>query len=308
MQHPVKTVPPTGAIILEYRNPEIPEGINTTETHPLKELIFLLAVVTAGAITITATLSMMIDWTADTIPFEFETALSQPLEAQLKSEPNEVDRYLQQLADSISPYMDLPGDVKIHVHYVNKDTVNAMATLGGHVIIYRGMLERLPDENTLVMLLGHEIAHIKLRHPIKALGKGIIISLALSAIMGQSSDSVVNVITDTSMLTLLSFSRDQEQASDEEGIKALNAFYGHVHGATELFEILQQAHQQNAIDIPQLLRSHPDTESRIERLNEIADTQGWTRHGATKAIPEKILRIIAGDKQRMSREVNLSTP
>lgn len=240
---------------------------------------------------------MMIDWTADTIPFEFETAISQPFAEQLKSEPNEVDRYLQQLADSIVPHMDLPDDVKIHAHYVNEDTVNAIATLGGHVMIYRGLLERLPDENTLVMLLGHEIAHIKLRHPIKALGKGIIISLALSAIMGQSADSVANVITDTSMLTLLSFSRDQEQTSDEEGIKALNAFYGHVHGATELFEILQQVQQQEEIDIPQLLSSHPATEDRIGQLNEITDTQGWNKHGSPKTIPAEILKIIAAQKK-----------
>lgn len=52
-----------------------------------------------------------------------------------------------------------------------------MATPGGHVIIYRGLLEKIPNENTLVMLLGHEIGHIKLRHPVKALGKGVVIGL-----------------------------------------------------------------------------------------------------------------------------------
>ena len=246
---------------------------------------------------------MLIDWTADIIPFEFETALSRPFAEQLKSEPDEVDRYLQQLADSISPYMDLPQDVEIHVHYVNEDTVNAMATLGGHVMIYRGLLERLPNENTLVMLLGHEIGHIKRRHPVRALGKGIVISLVMSAIMGQSSDAAASIITDTNALTMLSFSRDQEQTSDEEGIKVLNAFYGHVQGATELFEILRQAQQHEGIDIPQLLSSHPDTEDRIRQLNRIAETQGWTLQGTSKPIPEQILRIITADKQRMSNDV-----
>jgi predicted Zn-dependent protease len=246
---------------------------------------------------------MLIDWTADIIPFEFEKALSRPFAEQLKSEPDEVDRYLQQLADSISPYMDLPQDVEIHVHYVNEDTVNAMATLGGHVMIYRGLLERLPNENTLVMLLGHEIGHIKRRHPVRALGKGIVISLVMSAIMGQSSDAAASIITDTSALTMLSFSRDQEQTSDEEGIKVLNAFYGHVQGATELFEILRQAQQHEGIDIPQLLSSHPDTEDRIRQLNRIAETQGWILQGTSKPIPEQILRIITADKQRMSNDV-----
>lgn len=262
----------------------------------------------AAVIAITVAMSIIVDWTADAIPFEFEKVLSQPLVEQLNDERNEVDHYLQQLADSISPHMNLPEDVEINVHYVNAETVNAMATLGGHVLIYRGLLERLPDENTLVMLLGHEIAHVKSRHPVKALGKGIVISLVLSAIIGQSSDSVANVVTDTSALTMLSFSRDQEQASDEAGINALNAYYGHVHGATELFEILQQVHEHDGIDVPQLLSSHPDTENRIRQLNKIADTQGWTKQGTPKAIPEKIRKIIAADKKRLSREVKQSAP
>jgi predicted Zn-dependent protease len=247
-------------------------------------------------------MSIVIDWTAQYIPFEFETAISQPFAEQLKSEPNDVDRYLQQLADDISATIDLPEDVKIHVHYVNDDTVNAMATLGGHVMVYRGLLERLPDENTLVMLLGHEMAHVKLRHPVRALGKGIVISLVMSVIMGQSSDAAASIITDTSALTMLSFSRNQEQTSDEVGIKVLHALYGHVQGATELFEILRQAQQHEGIDIPQMLSSHPDTEDRIRQLNRIAETQGWTRQGTSKPLPEQILRIMTADKQRNSHD------
>jgi len=246
---------------------------------------------------ITACLTIFVEWTARYIPFEFETALSQPFAEQLNYEVNEVDKYLQQLADKIIPYMDLPADVEIHLHYVNEDTVNAMATLGGHIIIYRGLLEQLPDENTLVMLLGHEIGHVKLRHPVQALGKDVVISLVMSAVLGQSSDSVANVITDTSTLTLLSYNRGQEQESDEEGIKLLNAYYGGVEGAAALFEILEQAQQKEGIDIPQFLSSHPDTRNRVEHLNELAKTQGWTQQRKRDPIPGYILKKMAADKQ-----------
>ena len=252
-------------------------------------------------IIITAFLAIFVEWTAQYIPFEFETALSQPVAEKLNNETNEVDKYLQQLADKIIPYMDLPENTEIHVHYVNEDTVNAMATLGGHVMIYRGLLEQLPDESTLVMLLGHEIGHVKLRHPVKALGKGVVISLVLSTILGQSSDSVANVITDTSMLTMLSFNRDQEQDSDEEGIKVLNAYYGGVQGATKLFEILEKAHQEKGFDVPQFLSSHPDTKTRKNHLNEIAQAQGWIQQGNPEPIPGYILKKIAADKQQMEQ-------
>jgi len=198
--------------------------------------------------------------------------------------------------------MDLLENVEIKVHYVNEDVVNAMATLGGHVMIYRGLLEQVPDENTLVMLLGHEIGHVKFRHPVKALGKGVVIGLVLSSILGQSSDSVANVITDTSMLTMLSFNREQEQDSDVEGIKVLNAYYGHVQGATELFEILEKEHEEKGIDVPQFLSSHPDTESRISHLNELAQAQGWIQQGKPRPIPRYILKRIAADKEQAKQE------
>ena len=193
--------------------------------------------------------------------------------------------------------MDLPEGVSIKLHYVNDDVVNAMATLGGHVLVYRGLLEKLPHENALVMLLGHEIGHVKMRHPVKALGKGVIISLLLSAVLGESSDAVANVISESSMLTMLSFSRDQEQDSDDEGIQLLNSYYGHVQGATSLFEVLKHENEDKSFHVPQFLSSHPDTQYRIKYLTELAEQKHWTKQGDVELMPEHILQILADDKK-----------
>ena len=225
-----------------------------------------------------------------------ESSISQSLAIKLNDESNEVDEYLQTVADKIIPHMDLPEDMKITVHYVDEGLVNAMATLGGHVMIYRGLLEKLPNENSLVMLLGHEIGHVKLRHPVKALGKGVVIGLVLSTVLGQSSDSVANMLTGTSMITMLSFNREQEQASDDEGIKVLNAYYSHVQSSTDLFEILKKEHMENDLDIPQFLSSHPDTENRIDYLNEMAQTQHWVKQGETWSLPDYIVKKLADDR------------
>jgi len=242
-------------------------------------------------------LAVSVDWLAEYIPFKIETSISQSFAKKLNDESNEVDEYLQRLANKIIPYMGLPEDMIISVHYVDEDVVNAMATLGGHVMIYRGLLEKIPNENTLVMLLGHEIGHVKLRHPVKALGKGVIIGLVLSTVLGQSSDSVANVLTDTSMMTMLSFNREQEQESDDEGITVMNAYYNHVQSSTELFEILNNEHQENGMNVPQFLSSHPDTEHRIQHLNELAQTQHWIQQGTIRPIPDTIRKKLAEDKQ-----------
>ena len=282
---------------MRYRNPEIPEGINTTVTNPLKEFVLLTSAVIAGVIILTVTLALFVESTAGFIPFEFEEAISQQVVDKINTQNNEVDDYLQGLADQISPFMNLSDGVKVKLHYVNDDVVNAMATLGGHILVYRGLLEKLPHENALVMLLGHEMGHVKMRHPVKALGKGVIISLLLSFVLGESADAVANVISESSMLTMLSFNREQEQDSDDEGIQVLNSYYGHVQGATSLFEVLKHENEDKYFHVPQFLSSHPDTQYRIKYLKELAEEKHWNQQGEIHFMPEHILQILADDKK-----------
>ena len=49
--------------------------------------------------------------------------------------------------------MDLPKDMSITVHYSTDKTVNAMATLVGNIIIFQGLIDVLPNENALAMVM-----------------------------------------------------------------------------------------------------------------------------------------------------------
>jgi predicted Zn-dependent protease len=284
---------------VKYSNPKIPEGINTTETHPLKEFMFLLSVVLTGVLVITVILTLTIDWTAKYIPFSFEQAMVSSGDEIFDNERNEVDDYLQSLTDKIITSAELPEDFSITVHYVDEDVVNAGATLGGNIMVYRGLLEKIPDENTLVMLLGHEIGHVKLRHPVQALGKGVVIGMVLAAVLGQSSDSVAKLMSDTSMVAMLSFSREQEEDSDEEGLKILNNYYGHTRGSTTLFEIFKDEEATNdGYDRSEFLSSHPLTENRILHIREFTSDHQWAVRGEMKQIPAHIIKKLAFDKEQ----------
>ena len=261
--------------------------------------------VLAGVISITIILTLTIDWTAKYIPFSFEQALVSSSDEIFDNERNEVDDYLQSLTDKIITSAELPDDFSITVHYVDEDTVNAGATLGGNILVYRGLLEKIPDENTLVMLLGHEIGHVKLRHPVQALGKGVAIGMVLAAALGQSSDSVASLMSDTSMIAVLSFSREQEEDSDEEGLKILNSYYGHTQGSTTLFEILKNEEATNdGYKESEFLSSHPLTENRIQHIKEITSIQQWTIRGEMRAIPVNIRKKLAYDKEQENADSN----
>lgn len=201
-----------------------------------------------------------------------------------------IPAYLQNMADDLSQKMQLPDDINITVTVVKSDVINAFATLGGNIVFFTGLLKTLPNENTLAMVMAHEIAHIKLRHPLRALGRGVVVGLAVATLAGAGSNSIIDdFIGSTGLLTALRFTRDQEGAADELAVVALVGRYGHAGGSTQLFEILSKEHGGSNGKIPEFFSTHPLNQKRIVAIEAQAHQNHWPINGRAHAIPKSIL-------------------
>jgi predicted Zn-dependent protease len=181
---------------------------------------------------------------------------------------------LQQLADRLGAALNLPAEMKLTLHYSNDMTVNAYATLGGHIVVYRGLLSRVTSENALAAVLAHEIAHVRHRHPAAAAGRGIAIGLVITLLSSAVGNSVAERIMGTAgMGVLLNYSREQETAADEDALRAVAQIYGHLGGAADLFETLKQSHPGSEGGF-EIFRSHPFSDRRIEHVREFAARNG----------------------------------
>jgi len=279
---------------MEYSNPKIPEGINTTVENPLKEF-FILSVGVLGIIFFAVImLSLAAEKLAIYIPFNIEQDLIPEMWAQAEPETeSEISKrtreYLQSLSDQLADHMQLPEEMEITVHYIEGDTVNAFATIGGHIFIYQGLLDELESENALAMVIAHEVAHIFHRHPIIAMGRGVVIGLLLSAISGASGDLFVGqIVSETGMIALLNFTRDQEREADITALTAVNGLYHHVAGTNDLFRVLMAAHDLESIEPPLFLSTHPLTQDRIDDLTQYAHGQGWTTEATLAPFPQEL--------------------
>lgn len=187
--------------------------------------------------------------------------------------------------------MDLPDGMNIKVSVIDSDVVNAFATLDGNVVFFTGLLNVIPDENTLAMVMAHEIAHIKLRHPLRALGRGVVVGIAIATITGLSgNDIVAGFIGNTSLLTALSFNRDQESAADKLAVAALVNHYGHAGGATQLFEVFDKVSEKSKDIVPEFFATHPLNQNRTESIEEQAHRNGWNLHGKLGDLPAPIIK------------------
>lgn len=279
---------------MEYSNPKIPEGINTTVEHPLKEF-FILSIGVLGIIFFAVIVfSLAAEKLAIYIPFKMEQDLIPEMWAQAKPETESetskrTREYLQSLSDRLADHMQLPEEMEITVHYIEGDTVNAFATIGGHIFIYQGLLDELESENALAMVIAHEVAHIFHRHPIIAMGRGVVIGLLLSAISGASGDLFVGqIVSETGMIALLNFTRDQEREADITALTAVNGLYHHVAGTNGLFRVLMAAHDLDSIEPPLFLSTHPLTQDRIDDLTQYAHGQGWATEATLAPFPQEL--------------------
>lgn len=257
----------------EYENPVVPEGINVSPVHPLKDFLVLVLGVTGVIMVVTLALALLAGYLVRFVPFAQEQALVSGVTSRwfkASQDPLHQRRqvWLQGLAERLVPAMDLPPDMNITVHYVSSDTVNAMATLGGHVVVFQGLLEVMPNENALAMVMAHEIAHIRHRHPIVAMGRGFTVALALSTLAGVGDGLMQQWAGSMGMVPVLSFSRAQETEADATALEALQQIYGHVEAAGALFE--HAAAETPLLSLPTLLSTHPEHEERIRRIQDFA--------------------------------------
>ena len=280
---------------MEYSNPKIPEGINTSKTNPLKEFAVLTGGVVLIVFTVLAILIVLVDFFADKIPFDWEKEI--PVERVLGAKGSSpLPDYIDTLSQKVINNMQLPAGMPITVHYVNDSTVNAFATLGGHIVIYRGLLEKLSYEDELAAVIAHEVAHIKYRHPILGASHGLVVGLVLSVISSASDEVVSGLLGSTSMITVMKFSRDYEYQADEDAIELLVKLYGHAGGALGLFDIFKA--NGGAITPVEFINTHPLTENRISRTRSIVTEKQLTNQVEMKAFTEEFKAWLASEKSK----------
>ncbi len=232
------------------------------------------------------------------LPFSAEKQFVRPYETfarflnddEVSIEEQTIEYYLQTMVDNLAGDLAVPDDYILTVHYLVSDTVNAFATVGGHIFVFRGLLEAMPDENSLAMVLAHEIAHIKHRDPVISLGRGLAIQMIYSFVTGDYSRKV-DLVGYGSEIGLLYFSREQERASDIAAIEAIQKRYGHVEGYDRVFLIMDEMLEGREDDSPEWLSTHPELKQRIADLAAYAEENGW-RRGDAIAMPEEVLAAV----------------
>lgn len=272
----------------DYANPPVPNEVNVSEKTPLADFFRLSIGLALLVVVITGSVFFIARWYAPKIPFAREVALVDRIRPIKEKDVTECQREgeaaLQTLADALAKHMDLPPEMRVRVRFSDSGANNAYASLGGRIVILRGLLNHVESENALAMVLAHEIAHIKARDPLVSMSGGVAVALLFSSLIGGSDGGVV--LGAAMGMTQMRFSRAQESLADREALAAVQRYYGHTRGADEFFNAIVKETSQD-MEPPAFLSTHPASPDRIAAIRATMSPNA----PEPKPLPEALLRL-----------------
>jgi Zn-dependent protease with chaperone function len=156
----------------------------------------------------------------------------------------------------------------------DSEEINAFAYPGGTIVVLSGTFEKLESLNGLAYVLAHELAHFKHRDHLRAMGRGVVL-VALSTFLGGANSNLAGILTPFGSLESAQFSQARERAADATALEVLNCHYGHVGGATELFEAIAGPADNLGFPLTHYFSSHPEALLRIDAINVLIRSQGY---------------------------------
>ena len=214
----------------------------------------------------------------DETEMEFGDALAArmfPLQGSLSTDT----AYVIQVGNAVARGVKRPKIV-YRFRVIDSPQVNAFALPGGHVFVYSGLLRVLRDESQLAAILGHEIAHVDLRHCVERFQYELKMKeLRLPGEGGALADAVRRAGS-------IAYAPYQEYEADAQGqLLAAQAGYDPAGGSNAmaaLIEALEPPVAARAAGSPvgeaagaavqglsDFFRSHPRTDERMRRLRQV---------------------------------------
>lgn len=197
-----------------------------------------------------------------------------------------------------------------HFYVVDDTVMNAFAVPGGHIFVYRGLIERAGSMSEFAGVLGHEVAHVTLRHSIDQLRSrtrtNVLLALFCS-ITGFCGSTVAQVAINVGGEALFAgHSRADESEADSAAVGYLVQAGIDPRGLPAMFRRMGESRTSSPGAIEGWFASHPDDGDRVARTAQLtalysgAELDRLARTGAGFEDLQERLRAVSG-KSRDSR-------
>jgi predicted Zn-dependent protease len=204
--------------------------------------------------------------------------------ANALSKNQKVIDYVRKIgAQILSHQQRVPFDYAFNV--INSSAINAFATPGGYIYVFRGLITLAENESELASVIAHEIGHANNRHISQMIEKSQKLNMAaLAGIIagallggGGGAGAAVAMGTMAGVQTMsLQYSRENEEEADRSGMAYLAAA-GYDPKSMVDFMKLMRRHEFYSNLVPSYFLTHPGTSDRIRYLDGLIEARYTTK-------------------------------
>jgi len=176
------------------------------------------------------------------------------------------------IAKVASENNDLKG-VPWNYVILKSDIVNAGALPGNKILFWEGIFKVVPDDPSLAVIVGHEVAHVIARHGAERRAQTELANMTGSALLAAVAKGSPQAVNSTARLFGLStqlgyvlpFSRMHESEADKIGL-ILMAKAG--YDPRQAIRVWERMAKEKGPKPPELLSTHPNPETRIKDFEQ----------------------------------------
>lgn len=190
--------------------------------------------------------------------------------------------YIRRIGHRIASHTH--DDRSYRFYVIDDPAINAFAGPNGIIGIHSGLILAAESEDELASVIAHEIAHVTQEHLSRrfeqqnSLNIGSFASLLAAILIGSQNPSAgIATIMGTTGLSLqeqLRHSRIHEHEADHQGISLLHRSGYNPNAMADFFGKLAKQYQLNEFRPPEILMTHPVSETRLAQASNRAHQLG----------------------------------
>lgn len=176
---------------------------------------------------------------------------------------------IQKMVDQLKPHAAIDG-LDFEIHVVDSEELNAFCLPGGVIVVYTGLIANAENPDQVAAVIGHEMSHATLRHGLERTSQSLGIWAAVSLLIGDATGLIAGGADLFQVAVVNSYSRDQEDAADKEGVRMLHEAGIDPASMAQFFKIMEAEHG----DMPELfawISTHPQHADRIASVTATVD-------------------------------------
>ncbi|MDX6766127.1 MAG: M48 family metallopeptidase [Candidatus Methylacidiphilales bacterium] len=183
---------------------------------------------------------------------------------------------VQRVAQRLIPQVNVPG-AKWEVVVFDDPTPNAFALPGGKIGVHTGILPLTQTDDGLAAVLGHELAHVTLRHGGQRVSQQMAVQLGAAAVdVGLAMNDVrergyimSGLGVGATVGIILPFSRSHEYEADRYGLIYMARAGYNPEEAVAFWQRMKAYSEKQGNKPPEWLSTHPADENRIAQLQQL---------------------------------------